>query len=115
MKTPVLDSTDILDRKKSLKHDIPTLSQVLNSEETLAVCYQTVPASRNRNIVSFPELEIADLRQAARNRSSIVSVTPRLSESGQYGFTPHQQFIIAASMLITSTFTVAYAVSYLLP
>lgn len=113
MKTINFGATAYLEHEEELKHDRPVPSG--NKAVAIAISDQTVPLFRNKSLVSFPELEIDDLREAARSRSSLVSATPRHSEAGLHGFTPHQQFIIAVSMLITSTFTVAYAVSSFLP
>ena len=109
MKTTNFGATAYLEHEEELKHDRPVPSR--NKAVAIAISDQTVPLFRSKRLVSFPELEVNDLREVARSRSSLVSATPRHSEAGLHGFTPHQQFIIAVSMLITSTFTVAYAIS----
>jgi len=115
MKTTNFGATAYLEHDEELKHDRPVPSGNKAVAIAIAISDQTVPLFRSKRLVSFPELEVNDLREVARSRSSLVSATPRHSEAGLHGFTPHQQFIIAVSMLITSTFTVAYAISPFLP
>lgn len=115
MKTINYSAPAYLEHEEELKHDSQIVSRNKTKAIAIAISDETVPVFRSKSLVSFPELEIDDLREAARSRSGLVSSTPRHSQAGLFGFTPHQQFVIVASMLITSTFTVAYAISPFLP
>jgi len=113
MKTINYSAPAYLEHEEELKHDSQIVSR--NKPKAIATSDETVPAFRSKSLVSFPELEVDDLREEARSRSGLVSSTPRHSQAGLHGFTPHQQFVLVASMLITSTFTVAYAIYPFLP
>jgi len=101
------------------KVEIPVTTQgtieTPKKEVPLPVSHETVPVKSRwvapRGLPKSKEYE--QLREIARSRSGVVSAIPRQSESGQAGFTPHQQFVILVSALITSTFTTAYAIANL--
>jgi hypothetical protein len=83
------------------------------------VARETVPGGASRHLLApqvRPESdELAQLREIARARRGVVSAVPTVSQAGQHGLTPHQQFLVMGSMLFASTFTIAFIVANFLP